>query len=99
MFFGGTFVIERLAMEIGWERRELFTSGNCRVKLLESFGACNRVSSVSVLLCKIAHLQWKGIVLIIDLEGQALDESMSVLCVAIDVLQPFATETGLTQMS
>lgn len=55
--FGATFVIERLSVGISRESPELFASGNCRVKLLESFGACNRISSLSALLYRIAHLQ------------------------------------------
>lgn len=51
VFFGTTFVIERLSV-ISRERPELFANGNCRVKLLESFGVHNRVSSLSALLYK-----------------------------------------------
>lgn len=51
VFFGTTFVIERLSL-ISRERPELFANGNCRVKLLESFGVHNRVSSLSALLYK-----------------------------------------------
>lgn len=50
VFFDAAFVIERLSREITRKRSELFTSGNCTVKLLESFGACNRVPSLSSLL-------------------------------------------------
>lgn len=66
---------ERLSMAITWERSELFTSGNSRVELLESFGACSRVPSWSALLYKIAHPQWKWVCFN---NWPALGESMHV---------------------